>query len=109
MSESISYSALSYALAALGNSGSGGGGTGGTVSVQVDSTITGQPGTEASVVNLGNDQTVLLQFTIPSGLPGTAGIPGSKWYISNESPGTVITGAINGDIILYSNGEIYVV
>lgn len=68
MNTGVSYSALAYALAALGNdSGGGGGGTGGTVSVKVDSTITGLPGTNAQVVNIGNEQEVLLQFTIPAG------------------------------------------
>ena len=65
MSNKVGFTALNFALAALGNDSSGGGGgTGGTVSVKVDSTITGQPGTQASVVNLGNDTNVLLQFTI---------------------------------------------
>lgn len=103
----MSYSALAYALAALGNgNGGGGGGTGGTVSVKVDSTITGLPGTNAQVVNIGNEQEVLLQFTIPAGQPGLAG---SQWFISNDAPGTSVEGAVNGDFILYSSGDIYTV
>ena len=102
MSNKVGFTALNFALAALGNDSSGeGGGTGGTVSVKVDSTITGQPGTQASVVNLGNDTNVLLQFTIPQGAMG------SQWYISKEIPGTVISGLEDNDCVLYSTGQIY--
>lgn len=55
----------------------GGGGTGGTVSVEVADTKTGEPGTDAEVVNLGDTTHVRLEFTIPRGEPGADGAPGA--------------------------------
>ncbi|HIV97127.1 MAG TPA: hypothetical protein H9745_06005 [Candidatus Agathobaculum stercoravium] len=52
---------------------SGGGGTGGTVSVEVASTTTGEPGTDASVTNSGTNTEVKLNFTIPRGATGATG------------------------------------
>lgn len=104
MGNSMSVTALTFALAALGNNNSGGGGTGGTVSVTVDSTITGEPGTNAKVENLGNDQQVALQFTIPQGMQGENG---SKWFTSIESDGSDVQEANNGDYILYISGKVY--
>lgn len=101
MSEVISYTALNYALAALGSSGGSSGGSSSTVSVKVAETITLPSGEKAKVVNLGNDTEVLLQFSIPQGLEG------DKWYLSQESPGSLISDAKDGDLILYSNGDIY--
>lgn len=102
MSEVISYAALSYAIAALGSSGGGSsGGPGGTVSVKVVDTITLPSGEKAKVVNLGNDTEVLLQFSIPQGLDG------NQWYISENPPGTSVSNSKDGDLILYSNGDIY--
>ena len=51
----------------------GGGGGGGTVSVEVGDTVTGAPGTDASVTNAGTDTHVVLNFTIPRGEPGAQG------------------------------------
>ena len=51
----------------------GGGGGGGTVSVEVGDTVTGDPGTDASVTNEGTDTHVVLNFTIPRGEPGAQG------------------------------------
>lgn len=55
-----------------------GGGSGGTVSVSVGSTTTGEPGTDASVTNSGNDQNVVLNFTIPRGAQGETGETGPQ-------------------------------
>lgn len=104
MANSTSVTALTFALAALGNNGSGGGGSGGTVSVKVDSTITGDPGTQAKVVNLGNEQEVSLQFTIPQGLQGENG---SKWFTSTGEDGSLVDGMNDGDYVLYISGKIY--
>lgn len=109
-------SALAIALAALGKNGSGGGSGSGTVSVIVAGTETIEPGNPAQVLNLGDQENVELYFYIPAGengAPGTPGAPGtngkdgSKFYTSNEEPGTSIAGMVNGDYCLYSNGEIY--
>ena len=101
MSQTISYTALTYALAALNANGSGSGGGSGTVSVKITDTITLPSGEKAKVVNLGNDTEVLLQFYIPQGLDG------SQWYISSQTPGTNVENAKNGDLILYTTGDIY--
>ena len=58
-----------------GDPGSGGGG-GSTVSVDVGETVTGEPGTNASVENTGDDQNVVLKFTIPRGEKGEKGEQG---------------------------------
>lgn len=101
-SDAVSYIALQYAMASLSaGEGGGGGSTRGTVKVQVAETITGQPRTQADVVNLGTEQEVLLQFTIPQG------ISGSQWYISDLEKGSPVEGAVNGDMILYTSGDIY--
>lgn len=61
-----------------GSSQSGGGGTGGTVSVEVESTTTGEPGSNAQVTNSGTDQNVKLNFVIPKGANGATGPQGPK-------------------------------
>ena len=73
-------------------SATGGGGGTGTVSVQVGETTTGPAGSQASVVNVGNEQNVVLEFTIPQGAngapgeqgpAGVAGAPGTSATITN--------------------------
>lgn len=108
---SVENTALALALAALGQGGSGGGGQPTTVSVKVAETITGEAGTKASVLNIGTDTEVNLQFTIPEGKVGENGLPGengSKWYSSTGKAGIDIPeGMRNGDFVLYSSGSIY--
>lgn len=57
---------------------SSGGGTATTVSVKVNSTTTGEPGTDAVVTNSGNDTNVKLDFVIPRGSKGDKGDKGIK-------------------------------
>ena len=73
-------------------SATGGGGGTGTVSVQVGETTTGPAGSKASVVNVGDEQNVVLEFTIPQGAngapgeqgpAGAAGAPGTSATITN--------------------------
>lgn len=52
------------------------GGGGSTVSVTVGTTTTGEAGTQASVVNSGTDENVVLDFTIPRGATGEQGPAG---------------------------------
>jgi Collagen triple helix repeat (20 copies) len=47
-------------------------------SVIITNTITGNPGTAASVTNIGDSQNLVLQFAIPQGLPGTNGADGAQ-------------------------------
>ena len=51
--------------------------------VDVAETVTGAPGTDAQVENVGTEKDVLLKFTIPQGLQGPQGEPG---YLSPEGP-----------------------
>ena len=47
-----------------------------TVTVDVGDTVTGEPGSEASVTNSGTQQNVVLNFTIPRGAAGAQGPKG---------------------------------
>lgn len=47
-----------------------------TVTVRVNSVQTGDPGTDASVTNVGDDVNVRLNFVIPRGATGETGAPG---------------------------------
>lgn len=100
MADSIAVTALSYALAALADNSGGSGSS--TVSIKVSSnTITAPPGEPGKVINLGTEQNVILQFTVPQGLNG------GQWYISSSNPGEIVKEAVDGDLILYFNGDIY--
>ena len=52
---------------------SSGGASSGVNTVSVGATVTGAPGTQASVVNSGTAKDVVLDFTIPRGADGTGG------------------------------------
>lgn len=58
------------------SSSSGGSGEKTTVTVKVNETTTGEPGTAALVTNIGDDVNLVLNFTIPRGAPGENGAPG---------------------------------
>lgn len=61
----------------VGGGGEGGGGTPGqAATITVGETITGEPGTDASVVNVGTSNAAVLKFTIPRGAAGTNGKDG---------------------------------
>lgn len=102
--EALTNIALLYSMAAI--SGSGGGDTPiprGSVSVTVGTVYTVGPNEQAKVINIGNEQNVVLDFYIPQGVAGQ----GSQWYISDAIPGTLVEGAVDGDLILYTTGEVY--
>lgn len=61
------------------------------VTVAVDATTTGAPGTQASVVNVGTGVAARLQFTIPRGDPGPAGLEGPA-----GSPGLIGAQGVQG-------------
>lgn len=111
---SIAYTSLAFALAALGKDSSGGGGEpGGTISLSIGDVVTGEPGTEASVVNVGTSTEQIWNITIPrgdtgrDGQNGADGKDGSKWYASTGSAGSQVSGAIAGGFIIYNGAEIY--
>ena len=64
--------------------GSGGGAT--TVSVAVNSTTTGAPGTNASVTNSGDEVNVMLDFVIPRGATGATGPQGPQGETGDTGP-----------------------
>ena len=115
MSDSIVYTSLIYSLAALANNGSGGGGgtTGGTVSLSIGTVETLPAGSQAYVTNIGTDEEQVWNIGIPQGADGKAGtdgvdgLNGSKWYVSNEKPGTAVSGMVDGDFVLYQSAQVY--
>lgn len=101
--EAISNVALLYSMAALSGEGGSGGGSGGTVSVKVHATYTIESTEEARVENVGTEKDVQLDFYIPRGLDGKA----SQWYISDGKPRSAVEGSTDGDLILYTTGDVY--
>lgn len=101
--EAISNIALLYSMAALSSEGGSGGGSGGTVSVKVHATYTIEPTEEARVENVGTEKDVQLDFYIPRGLEGKS----SQWYISDSKPRSAVEGSTDGDLILYTTGDVY--
>lgn len=101
--EAISNIALLYSMAALSGEGGSGGGSGGTVSVKVHATYTIESTEEARVENVGTEKDVQLDFYIPRGLDGKS----SQWYISDGKPRSAVEGSIDGDLILYTTGDVY--
>lgn len=101
--EAISNIALLYSMAALSGEGGSGGGSGGTVSVKVHATYTIESTEEARVENVGTEKDVQLDFYIPRGLDGKA----SQWYISDGKPRSAVEGSTDGDLILYTTGDVY--
>lgn len=101
--EAISNIALLYSMAALSGEGGSGGGSGGTVSVKVHATYTIDATEEARVENVGTEKDVQLDFYIPRGLEGKS----SQWYISDGKPRSAVEGSADGDLILYTTGDVY--
>ena len=60
--------------------------SGGTVSVNVGETTTGEPGTNASVTNSGDETNVVLNFTIPRGKTGPQGPQGKPGADGKTGP-----------------------
>lgn len=65
------------------------GSPGAAATVTVGATTTGQPGTNASVVNAGTQSAAVLNFTIPKGAKGDTGATGSA---ATVAVGTTTTG-----------------
>ena len=101
--KAISNIALLYSMAALSGEGGSGGGSGGTVSVKVHATYTIESTEEARVENVGTEKDVQLDFYIPRGLDGKS----SQWYISDGKPRSAVEGSTDGDLILYTTGDVY--
>ena len=95
MEQTVAYTSLIYAMAALngGNGGGGGEPGGGTVSVNIGTVETLPAGESAYVSNSGDQENVILNFGIPQGIAGQAGVDGNKWWVSNNNPGTTVEDA----------------
>ena len=68
-----------------------------TVTVNVGSTTTGEPGSAANVTNRGDEVNVLLDFTIPRGTQGAKGEPGETGPKGDKGdPGVIEAYPISG-------------
>jgi hypothetical protein len=82
--------------------------------VQVGTTTTGTPGTDASVTNSGTTSAAILNFTIPrgdkgeqgnAGTPGTPGTPGSPGTAATINVGTTTTGSAGSSASVTNSGS----
>ena len=73
------------------NGATGADGTAATV--QVGTTTTGAPGTNASVTNAGTESNAVLNFVIPAGATGANGATGADGTAATIQVGTTTTGA----------------
>lgn len=62
---------------------------GAAATIQVGAVTTGEPGTQAQVVNVGTDNDAVLQFTIPQGRPGADGMDGKDGRDGEPGPAGV--------------------
>ena len=81
-------------------------GGGSTVSVNVGKTTTGEPGTNASVTNSGDETNVVLNFTIPRGNPGPTGKQGPAGAPGPAGPG-VAPGGTTGQVLAKKSNTNY--
>ena len=86
--------------------------SGGTVSVNVGKTLTGEPGTNASVTNSGNETNVILNFTIPrgkTGPQGPQGEPGADGKTGPQGPAGpgVAAGGTTGQVLVKKSNTNY--
>ena len=88
-----------------------------SATVNIGETVTGIPGTTASVSNSGTAQNVILDFTIPAGIKGDSGVmaPASGFFalwIDSET-GNLYCDYADGDtppqFELEDNGDLYMV
>ena len=87
-------------------------GSGSTVSVNVGETTTGEPGTNASVTNSGDETNVVLNFTIPrgkTGPQGPQGEPGADGKTGPQGPAGpgVATGGTTGQVLAKKSNTNY--
>ena len=86
--------------------------SGGTVSVNVGETTTGEPGTNASVTNSGDETNVVLNFTIPrgkTGPQGPQGEPGADGKTGPQGPAGpgVAAGGTTGQVLAKKSNTNY--
>ena len=83
--------------------------SGGTVSVNVGKTTTGEPGTNASVTNSGDETNVVLNFTIPRGNTGPQGPQGKQGPAGAPGPAGhgVVPGGTTGQVLAKKSNTNY--
>ena len=64
----------------------------GPATITVGTTTTGDPGTAATVTNVGTDENVILEFSIPAGIDGATGPTGPTGATPTLTIGIVTTG-----------------
>ena len=84
-------------------------GGGSTVSVNVGKTTTGEPGTNASVTNKGDETNVVLDFTIPRGATGPQGPTGKQGPAGGTGPAGpgVAAGGTKGQVLAKKSNTNY--
>ena len=84
-------------------------GGGSTVSVNVGKTTTGEPGTNASVTNSGDETNVILNFTIPRGDTGPQGPQGKQGPAGAPGPAGpgVASGGTTGQVLAKKSNTNY--
>ena len=82
---------LNFVIPAGATGANGADGTAATV--QIGTTTTGAPGTNASVTNAGTESNAVLNFVIPAGATGTDGATGADGTAATVQVGTTTTGA----------------
>ena len=84
-------------------------GGGSTVSVNVGKTTTGEPGTNASVTNSGDETNVVLNFTIPRGDTGPQGPQGKQGPAGAPGPAGpgVASGGTTGQVLAKKSNTNY--
>ena len=68
----------------------------GPATIEVGTTITTEPGTDASVTNVGSNENIILDFSIPTGATGDIG-PTGPTGATGASPILTIGDVITGD------------
>ena len=77
--------------------------TGPGATIQVNSTVTGAPGTNASVTNVGSLQTAMFNFVIPRGDVGATGATGAT---GPQGPGVAAGGSV-GQVLIKASSVDY--
>jgi hypothetical protein len=91
----VTYDGTNWQMAVGGTGSTGPQGNPGTAAtVEVGTTTTGEPGTNAAVTNSGTSSAAVLDFVIPKGEKGDAGLAGQDGApgIPGYSPNTIISG-----------------
>ena len=76
----------------------------GPATIEIGTVTTGEPGTDATVVNSGTDENVVLDFTIPRGADGIDGVLAYADFYALMPPDNTDTVAPNTDVDFPQDG-----